>query len=85
MRKKEEVRVRTARMALEEILRASGRTAASVSREAGMSDRYMSAYLSLSGPTDVTVARLRRMAAPLGYEVCLVPRDGHGPRYVLDE
>ena len=75
----------TARMALEEILRASGRTAASVSREAGMSDRYLSAYLSLSGPTDVTVARLRRMAAPLGYDVCLVPRDGRGTRYVLEE
>ena len=75
----------TARMALEEILRASGRTAASVSREAGMSDRYLSAYLSLSGPTDVTVARLRRMAAPLGYDVCLVPRNGQGTRYVLEE
>jgi len=75
----------TARMALEEILRASGRTAASVSREAGMSDRYVSAYLSLSGPTDVTVARLRRMAAPLGYDVCLVPRNGQGTRYVLEE
>ena len=85
MHKKEEVRVRTARMALEEILRASGRTAASVSREAGMSDRYVSAYLSISGPGDVTVARLRRMAAPLGYDVCLVPRGGHGTRYVLEE
>ena len=85
MRKKEDVRVRTARMALEEILRASGRTAASVSREAGMSSRYISAFLSISGPGDVTVRRLQRMAGPLGYDVCLVPRDGRGTRYVLEE
>ena len=75
----------TARMALEEILRTSGRTAASVSREAGMSSRYISAFLSISGPGDVTVRRLQRMAGPLGYDVCLVSRGGHGTRYVLEE
>ena len=85
MRKKEDVRARTVRTALEEILHASGRTAASVSREVGMSSRYVSAYLSLSGPDDVTVGRLQRMAGPLGYDLHLVPRDGRGPIYVIDE